>query len=123
MATNFPPGVQGVKLRTRYFDDRHEQLGRGCRQVLIIGAGLDTRGVRQQAPGVTYFEIDDADILSFKQARLAEAGIKAQIVFIPGNYVTEGSPTKAISSSTRLSVSSDASMGKGRSSVSPRAHN
>jgi len=54
VAADFPPGVQGVILRTRYFDDRlDEQLSRGCRQVVIPGAGLDTRGVRKQKPGVT----------------------------------------------------------------------
>jgi methyltransferase (TIGR00027 family) len=68
IAAGFPPGRQGVKLRTRYYDDHvDEQLGNGCRQVVILGAGLDTRGVRKQAPDVTYFEIDDADILSFKR--------------------------------------------------------
>jgi methyltransferase (TIGR00027 family) len=91
IAAGFPPGRQGVKLRTRYYDDHlDERLGNGCRQVVILGAGLDTRGVRKQAPGVNYFEIDDADIISFKRARLAEAGIEAPIVFIPGNYVTDG---------------------------------
>ena len=90
MAAGFPPGVLGVIVRTRYFDDRlDEQLSHGCRQVVIPGAGLDTRGVRKQAPGVTYFEIDDTDILNFKKERLAKAGIEAQIVYIPGNYVTE----------------------------------
>jgi methyltransferase (TIGR00027 family) len=91
IAAGFPPGVKGVKLRTRYFDDHLDaQLGNDCRQVVILGAGLDTRGVRKQVPGVTYFEIDDADTISFKQARLAEAGIEAPIVFIAGNYVTDG---------------------------------
>jgi methyltransferase (TIGR00027 family) len=91
IAAGFPPGAQGVRLRTRYFEDRlDEQLDRGCRQVVILGAGLDTRGIRKQVPGVTYFEIDDADILNFKQARLAEAGIETRIVFIPGNYVGDG---------------------------------
>ncbi|HSA66301.1 MAG TPA: SAM-dependent methyltransferase [Methyloceanibacter sp.] len=91
IAAGFPPARQGVKLRTRYYDDHLDaQLGNGCRQVVILGAGLDTRGVRKQAPGVTYFEIDDADTISFKQARLAEAGIEAPIVFIPGNYVSDG---------------------------------
>ena len=91
VAADFPPGVQGVILRTRYFDDRlSEQLSRGCRQVVIPGAGLDTRGVRKQKAGVTYFEIDDAEILNFKKERLAKAGIEAQIIYIPGNYVTEG---------------------------------
>ena len=90
VAADFPPGGKGVKLRTRYFDDRlDEQLSRGCRQVVIPGAGLDTRGVRKQAPGVTYFEIDDADILNFKKERLAEAGIETQVVYIPGNYVAD----------------------------------
>jgi len=90
VAQDFPPGVQGVILRTRYLDDRLDgQLSRGCRQVVIPGAGLDTRGVRKQKPGVTYFEIDDAEILNFKKERLAKEGIEAQIVYIPGNYVTE----------------------------------
>jgi methyltransferase (TIGR00027 family) len=91
IAADFPPGVQAVILRTRYFDDRlDEQLSRGCRQVVIPGAGLDTRAVRKQKSGVTYFEIDDGDILNFKKEQLAKAEIEAQIVFIPGNYVTEG---------------------------------
>ena len=57
---------------------------------LFDGSGLDTRGVRKAAPGVTYFEIDDPGILAFKQARLRQAGIEAGIVFITGNYVTDG---------------------------------
>jgi methyltransferase (TIGR00027 family) len=88
IAGGFPPSGQGVRLRTRYFDDQLEnQLSRGCQQVVILGAGLDTRGVRKQAPGVTYFEIDDADTLNFKRERLVRAGIDTQIVYIPGNYV------------------------------------
>jgi methyltransferase (TIGR00027 family) len=91
IAAGFPPSEQGVRLRTRYFDDGlDEQLDRGCRQVIIPGAGLDTRAVRKQVPGVTYFEIDDADILNFKQTRLAEAGIEAPVVFVPGDYVVDG---------------------------------
>jgi len=46
--------------------------------------------VRKQSDGVAYFEIDDANNLSFKQARLAESGIGAPIKFIPGNYVADG---------------------------------
>jgi methyltransferase (TIGR00027 family) len=65
-----------VRLRTRYLDDRlDEQLALGCRQVVFLGAGLDTRAVRKQSPGVVSFEIDDANTLSFKKARLAESGI------------------------------------------------
>jgi methyltransferase (TIGR00027 family) len=87
MAADFPTGEKGVRFRTRYYDDHlDEQLFRGCRQVVILGAGLDTRAVRKRSPGVTYFEIDEADIINFKRERLKEAGIDAPIVFISGNY-------------------------------------
>ncbi|HKA46928.1 MAG TPA: class I SAM-dependent methyltransferase [Methyloceanibacter sp.] len=91
VAADFPPGEQGVKLRTRYYDDRlDEQIAHGCKQIVVLGAGLDTRAVRKHAPGVTYFEIDDAETLDFKQARLAESAIVVPVVYIPGNYVTDG---------------------------------
>lgn len=91
ISNGFPAAEINVRLRTRYLDDRlDEQLARGCRQVVILGAGLDTRAVRKQAPGVLYFEIDDARTLSVKQARLAEEGIDAPVTYIPGDYVAAG---------------------------------
>jgi len=91
IAAGFPAAEKNVRLRTRYLDERlDEQLANGCRQVVILGAGLDTRAVRKQSPGVAYFEIDDPSTVSFKQARLAERGIDAPINFIAGNYVAAG---------------------------------
>jgi len=91
IAAGFPAAEKNVRLRTRYLDDRlDEQLARGCRQVVILGAGLDTRAVRKRSPGVAYFEIDDPSTVSFKQARLAERGIDAPTKFIAGNYVAAG---------------------------------
>jgi methyltransferase (TIGR00027 family) len=88
---DFPAAEMNVRLRTRYFDDRlDEQLARGCRQIVILGAGLDTRAVRKQADGVAYFEIDDPGTMNFKRVRLAERGIDAPVTFIPGNYVETG---------------------------------
>ena len=88
---DFPAAEMNVRLRTRYFDDRlEEQLARGCRQVVILGAGLDTRAVRKRTDGVVYFEIDDPSTVNFKRMRLAERGIDAPITFIPGNYVVSG---------------------------------
>src|SRR5689334_8499523 len=64
----FPPVKDLVKLRTRYLDDALDlHLRHGYRQVLILGAGLDTRAVRKSAPGVAYFEIDDVTTLAWKQ--------------------------------------------------------
>ena len=80
-----------VRIRTRYLDDRLDrQLQLGYQQVVIIGAGLDTRSIRKPAPSVVYFEIDDENILAFKKARLEENGIDANVKFIPGNYVRDG---------------------------------
>jgi methyltransferase (TIGR00027 family) len=91
ISDGFPAAATNVRLRTRYLDDRlDEQLANGCRQVVILGAGLDTRAARKRVPGVAYFEIDDANTLSFKQARLTENGIPAEVAFIPGDYVAAG---------------------------------
>jgi len=91
IAAGFAAAEMNVRLRTRYLDERlDEQLANGCRQVVILGAGLDTRAVRKQSPGVAYFEIDDPNTVSFKQARLVERGIGAPINFIAGDYVERG---------------------------------
>ncbi len=43
ISTGFRAVEKMVKIRTRYFDDRlDEQLSLGCRQIVILGAGLDT---------------------------------------------------------------------------------
>ena len=91
VAASFPPAKDLIKVRTKYFDDRLEQQIRsGVRQVVILGAGLDTRAVRKPAAGVTYFEIDDAATLSLKHACYQRQNIDVNVRFIPGNYVTDG---------------------------------
>jgi methyltransferase (TIGR00027 family) len=91
VAASFPPAGDLVRIRTKYFDDTLErQLGSHFRQVVILGAGLDTRAVRKQAPGVTYFEIDDPATLALKQTCYEQLGIAVNVKFIPGNYVTDG---------------------------------
>jgi methyltransferase (TIGR00027 family) len=91
ISDTFPQVKDMVKVRTRYFDDTldHHLLSQ-YKQVVILGAGLDTRAVRKQAPGVTYFEIDDAATLAWKQRCYAQHGVAANVKFIPGNYVTDG---------------------------------
>ena len=50
VAAGFPPVKDLVKIRTRYFDDMLEkQILSGFQQVVILGAGLDTRAVRKPA--------------------------------------------------------------------------
>jgi methyltransferase (TIGR00027 family) len=91
VAARFPPCSDMVKIRTKYFDDTLEKhLLSGFRQVVILGAGLDTRAVRKQAPGVTYFEIDDPATLKLKQTCYERQGIDVAVRFVPGDYVTDG---------------------------------
>jgi len=91
VAASFPLVRDLVKIRTKYFDDMlEEHILSGFRQVVILGAGLDTRAVRKPATGVTYFEIDDAATLRLKQTCYEEQGVRANVKFIPGNYVTDG---------------------------------
>ena len=86
------PGVKDmVKTRTRYFDDRLDaEIAAGIGQVVILGAGLDTRAVRKRSARVRYFEIDDPATMELKRRCYADAGIDAAVTLIPGNYVTDG---------------------------------
>ncbi|MEM7399348.1 MAG: SAM-dependent methyltransferase [Pseudomonadota bacterium] len=82
------PADHGVRLRTRYFDDHlSAQIREGCRQVVILGSGFDTRAIRKRAPNVRYFEIDDHAVLELKRARLAQAGVETDAVFIASDYI------------------------------------
>jgi methyltransferase (TIGR00027 family) len=62
-----------VAVRTRYFDDA--LLGAcaaGCRQVVLLAAGLDARALRLERPPATrLFELDVADVIAFKERVLS----------------------------------------------------
>ncbi len=61
-----------MALRTRYLDDCVVRaLGRGVRQVVILGAGLDTRAARLGRPGVAFFEVDQPASQEDKLERLS----------------------------------------------------
>jgi len=62
-----------VVVRTRFFDDHlREVTGRGVAQVVVLGAGLDTRAYRLAWPrGTRVFELDLPEVLAFKRRVLA----------------------------------------------------
>jgi len=74
-----PESTLPIVLRTRFFDDfllriTHEQ---NIRQIVLVGAGFDTRAFRLSLPeGTTLFEIDQAEVLQQKQIILDRAGAK-----------------------------------------------
>jgi len=91
ISASFPPIKKMIRIRTRYLDDQlDERLSLGYQQIVVIGAGLDTRAVRKSAPSVDYFEIDDEIILEFKKAKFDKNCIDTKVRFIPGNYVSSG---------------------------------
>jgi methyltransferase (TIGR00027 family) len=60
-------------IRTRFYDDY--LIAAGCRQAVLVAAGLDTRAFRLAWPvGGHVWELDQADVLAFKQRVLDGRG-------------------------------------------------
>jgi methyltransferase (TIGR00027 family) len=69
-----PHGVLYLALRTVTLDDEVRRAVReGVRQIVILGAGLDTRAARLASPGVRFFEVDHPATQDDKRARLRSA--------------------------------------------------
>jgi methyltransferase (TIGR00027 family) len=64
--------MAAVPVRTKFLDDHlRATVGRGCRQVVSLGAGLDARALRMDLPaGLRYFELDTDGVLTFKDSVL-----------------------------------------------------
>ena len=76
-------------IRTRFFDDYlAAAVTAGCRQVVLLAAGLDTRAFRLAWPGrTTVFEIDLPGVLAFKDTVLAARGAvpRCERVVVPAD--------------------------------------
>jgi len=69
----FPHCGLWIALRTAWLDDRLQQLtaeGQNRQQVVILGAGLDTRSARLARPGLRFFEVDHPASQAEKQRKL-----------------------------------------------------
>ena len=66
-----------IAVRTRFAEDSlTASLESGVRQVVVLGAGLDTYAYRASLPGgVRVFEVDHPATQAWKRQRLAEVGI------------------------------------------------
>jgi methyltransferase (TIGR00027 family) len=65
-------------IRTRFFDDYLlAAANAGCRQVVLLAAGLDARAFRLPwPPGTRLFEVDLPDVTGFKETVLSAQGAK-----------------------------------------------
>ena len=72
----------GMALRTHYYDDfLLSAAGTGIRQVVILAAGLDTRGYRLPWPaGTVVYDQDQSGVIGFKAAALADLGAEPSAV-------------------------------------------
>lgn len=61
-----------LAARTGFFDEQVlAAIGRGTRQVVILGAGYDDRALRFRSPGVRFVEVDHPATQADKRRRLA----------------------------------------------------
>ncbi len=70
---HFPHMELWIGLRTAYLDRQvRAAIARGWNQIVLLGAGFDTRAARLAAPGVTFYEVDHPATQKEKRDRLAE---------------------------------------------------
>lgn len=90
----FRPIHTEIVLRSRYAEDRlMDAVGTGVVQYVILGAGLDTFSMRQDArsEGLRIFELDHPATQEVKRERLLRVygEIPANLVFVPIDFETD----------------------------------
>ncbi|WP_327152099.1 class I SAM-dependent methyltransferase [Nocardia sp. NBC_01329] len=94
------PGIQRLAVsdrprrlffaaRARFAEDRvAEAVAADMRQVVILGAGLDTFAYRNPHPGLRVFEVDHPATQAWKRQRLAASGIDQpeRLTFVPVDF-------------------------------------
>jgi len=89
-------------LRARFFDDLLERWARteGAKQVVLLGAGLDTRAFRLQWPPATVvFEVDRDAVLEYKEQVLSRDGATltcARRACVPGDLTGQDWPVRLL---------------------------
>lgn len=87
-----PGALSSGTARTRYIDDLLLQtLQQGAQQVIILGAGFDTRALRLDAlKNIPVIEIDHPDTSAFKLQKLRESGkILPNVQYLQIDFNTE----------------------------------
>ncbi|WP_327002293.1 SAM-dependent methyltransferase [Dactylosporangium sp. NBC_01737] len=78
-------GSRYIGVRSRFYDDVVlDAVGGGVRQVVLLAAGLDTRAFRLGwPPGVTVYELDQPQVVAFKDDVLGHVGAQAGCARVP----------------------------------------
>ena len=90
------PSRLGIRLfivsRSRFSEEALAAcVARGARQVVVLGAGLDTFSLRNPYPDVHVFEVDFPATQAWKRERLREAGLAVpdMLTFAPVDFERE----------------------------------
>jgi len=83
-----------IALRARFAEGRlAAAVGRGVGQAVVLGAGLDTFGLRNPfaGQGLRVFEVDHPDTQKWKRQRLAEmdVALPAALAFVPVDFTRD----------------------------------
>jgi methyltransferase (TIGR00027 family) len=89
-----PQMVRSVNLRTRYFDAAlQEALAVNIRQIVILGAGFDSRGYRfaDRLGNTRFFEIDQPSTQEYKKLRVKEifGALPPQVRYVPVDFTKD----------------------------------
>lgn len=91
------PNANGVRVqvfRTKAFDAALlDAVRQGARQVIVLGAGFDSRGYRFQKElrGVRFIEVDSAPTQEYKKRRVKEVlgSVPQNVQFVPLDFTTD----------------------------------
>lgn len=78
-----------IVARSRFIEELvEEELKKGTRQYVILGAGLDTFAQRRAelASQLQIFEVDQPETQAWKKQRLQELKLPAELHFVPINF-------------------------------------
>ncbi|MFJ9468934.1 class I SAM-dependent methyltransferase [Streptomyces caniferus] len=81
--------IRFLAARSRFAEDSlASAVTAGTRQLVVLGAGLDTFACRHTHPGLTVFEVDHPDTQAWKRRQLAAAGIAVppSLAFAPLDF-------------------------------------
>ena len=94
-----PTMVTWMLSRTRYIDEALlEAVAGGARQVVILGAGFDSRAYRfkERLEGVRLFEVDYGPTQEYKKRRLQEifGSLPKHVKYVPMDFNRDDLPTE-----------------------------
>ena len=89
-----PQMVRSVNLRTRYFDAAlQDALAVDIRQIVILGAGFDSRGYRfaDRLGTARFFEVDQPSTQEYKKLRVKEifGALPPQVRYVPVDFTKD----------------------------------